>query len=353
MAMSNAEKLPQEIIFNILTRLSAKCISQFRCVSKQWCSLLSGSQFIKCHLKFYTQKKEEKLFFSPIHPQPHNGTTDAISRKLNFPQISDYWTGVVGSCNGLVLMINWEEVKYLINPRKVKYMDKYHRIPVFDLALRGCCYISVYSLGYDFAIDDYKVVAISRYQGPSYSTFVDVYSVRTGMWSRLESLPHAISISDNGALVNGDLYWLAMKSSGDSSIIVAFDLSAEKFSEVSAPASIDKDDVELYNLTVVRGCFYMFTRHENDEVDVWMMREYRVEESRTKFRFTVPNSVSAPLCFMSDDDVVLVVGLNKLIVYNVKENQGRDVIVDGVTTLHGLITFIESLVSPTFDTGTE
>ncbi|XP_019231173.1 PREDICTED: F-box protein CPR30-like [Nicotiana attenuata] len=235
----------------------------------------------------------------------------------------------------------------------LELLAHYHRIPVFDLALRGCCYISVYSLGYDFAIDDYKVVAISRYQGPSYSTFVDVYSVRTGMWSRLESLPHAISISDNGALVNGDLYWLAMKSSGDSSIIVAFDLSAEKFSEVSAPASIDKDDVELYNLTVVRGCFYMFTRHENDEVDVWMMREYRVEESRTKFRFTVPNSVSAPLCFMSDDDVVLVVGLNKLIVYNVKENQGRDVIVDGVTTLHGLITFIESLVSPTFDTGTE
>uniref|UniRef100_A0A0V0GM24 Putative ovule protein n=1 Tax=Solanum chacoense TaxID=4108 RepID=A0A0V0GM24_SOLCH len=62
-----------------------------------------------------------------------------------------------------------------------------------------------------------------------------------------------------------------------------------------------------------------------------MMREYRVEESWTRFRVARMNGL-VPFCAISDDDVVLNVDRDKyLTVYNVKEDHRRDMKADGIT----------------------
>ncbi|OIT28093.1 PREDICTED: F-box/kelch-repeat protein At3g06240-like [Nicotiana attenuata] len=359
MAMTKAEILPQEIIIDILSRLPAKFIGQFRCVSKQWRHFLSDPQFIKFH--FSIHNKEEKLIcISRSHSLntitfTHN-ITDGILRKLNFQQLSDNWVRIFGSCNGLVLVENEEKILFLINPTTLKY----HKIPIFHFARQIPGSFSVSGLGYDFANDDYKVVTLSHYyyehEPDIRITFIDIYSVRKGLWRRLENLPYDLedSLQTSGVLVNGALHWLVSKLFDDSFVVVAFDLSYETFLEMPTPTTIDNNNVVCYDLVAVRGCLCMFTDTEENRIDAWMMKEYGVEDSWTKFSITVPKSLYGfiPLCLISDDDVVL--DGEKLIVYNMKEEQWRDMKVDGVTAkFRSTRTFVESLVSPIFGKGTE
>ncbi|XP_059308567.1 F-box/kelch-repeat protein At3g06240-like [Lycium ferocissimum] len=354
MAMSKAETLPQEIIIDILSLLPTKYIGQYRYVSKQWCNFLSDPQFIKFHLTIHAHKQEKKLIFiSHSHALHtimfnHNGT-DVTSRKLNFQGLSHNWVRVVGSCNGLVLVVNEENIIFLINPTTLKY----HRIPNFDLAIPKLDSCSVYGLGYDLVSDDCKVVTLSRYRGRIDSTFVDVYSLRMGLWRRLESLPHyrAVRMRASGVLVNGPLRWLARKAPDFSYVIVAFDLSTEKFLEVPTPTTLDNNNLLFNKLSALRGCLCMLYDTLENEIDIWMMREYRVEESWTRFRVARMGIEYGlvPFCTISDDDIVLNVDREKLTVYNMKEDQWRDMKVDGITAkFERTETFIESLVSPMF-----
>ncbi|PHU29882.1 hypothetical protein BC332_01975 [Capsicum chinense] len=360
MAMSKSETLPEETIVDILSRLPAKFIGQYRCLSKQWCNFLSDPLFIKAHLTLHAHKQEKKLIFISasqalktiaFNHNPQNGLIiDAISRNINFPKLEDNWSNVACSCNGLVLVRNQEHIMFLINPTTLEC----HRIPTFHLALPHGNSCSVYGLGYDFATDDYKTVTLSEHlRGHIDSTFLDVYSMKMDLWRRLESIPYNLltnlSGGTPGVLVNGALHWMASKTS--SVVIIAFDLSDEKFLEVPAPSTLDKNDLDLYGLTALRGCLCMFSAILEDEIDVWMMREYRVEESWTRFSIARMDLEYGFVPFnpISDDDVVLSVDRDKLTVYNMKEDHWRYVEVDGLTSEYGRIgTFIESLVSPMF-----
>lgn len=141
---------------------------------------------------------------------------------------------------------------FLINPTTLEY----HMIPTFHLAVPQQSSCSAYGLGYDLGSDDYKVVTLSRYrEGHIDTTFVDVYSVRMGLWRRLESLPYDDVLSElggpSGVLVNGALHWMAGKAS--SFVIIAFDLSDEKFYEVPAPTNLYGNELDWYELRALRG----------------------------------------------------------------------------------------------------
>ncbi|KAL3347937.1 hypothetical protein AABB24_021528 [Solanum stoloniferum] len=146
---------------------------------------------------------------------------------------------------------------YLINPTTVDY----HRIPVFHLGLPQQSSYRVYGFGYDFASDDYKVVNLSRYRkGNIDTTFVDVYSVRMGLWRRLESLPYDDVLSErggaSGVLVNGVFHWMASKAS--SLVIIGFDLSDEKFSRYQHLLIFMEMSWIGMNLGVLEGVFVCF-----------------------------------------------------------------------------------------------
>ncbi|XP_009630549.1 F-box/kelch-repeat protein At3g06240-like [Nicotiana tomentosiformis] len=363
MARSNAAKIPEEIIFDILLCLPAKFIGQCRCVSKQWRKFLSDPQFIKAHLALRSHKHEEdKLIVvdCSLHTITftHNPKDDfdAISRKLDFQHLSDNWVSVDGSCNGLILAINRERVKYLINPTTLKY----HKIPNFHLALPVPGSFSMYGFGYDVVSDDYKVVALSYYNAVDETvivdTFVDIYSVRKGLWRRLEISPYDHSVTDlaSGVLVNGALHWLASsKTSDESCVIAAFHLSDEKFLEVPVP-SMDYN-YSLFELVALRGRLCMFTNLTVDTITICLMEDNGVKESWTIFRLMAPSLHDyfwTPLCSMTDDDIVMDVE-EKLVLYNMKENELWDLMVDVSPALDKARTLIESLVCPSFGNGTE
>uniref|UniRef100_M1C3D6 F-box family protein n=1 Tax=Solanum tuberosum TaxID=4113 RepID=M1C3D6_SOLTU len=158
------------------------------------------------------------------------------------------------------------------------------------------------------------------------------------------ALRGTIPIHGFGIFLNGALHWLAAKDFYRPSTIVAFDPSDEKFFEVPT-ANFTLDDYDL------RGCLCMLSiRRSGNGIDVWIMKEYGVAESWT-IRNTCPYGIT-PVCSTSDDDIVLdAPRKEKLIMYNKKEKQWREMNVDGI-----IAKFVRTrafLVSPMISKGNE
>ncbi|XP_015162278.1 F-box protein CPR30-like [Solanum tuberosum] len=157
---------------------------------------------------------------------------------------------IVGSCNGLVLVLNEEDVAFLINPTSIEY----RRIPNSPLALPNRGTSTAYAPVYDVASDHYKVFIFSYYryvlEGDLYCTFVDVYSARMGFWRRHESISHygAIPISGFRVFLNGALHWLAGKKYCSPSVIVVVDLTNENFFVVPIPTITTTSLLRFYGI---------------------------------------------------------------------------------------------------------
>ncbi|PIN18020.1 hypothetical protein CDL12_09318 [Handroanthus impetiginosus] len=334
-------ELPQEILFDIFSRLPAKSVGKCRCLSKQWCALLSTPQFIKSHLNQKTH--QENLILITQFEALHTIATikdNAVSRKLELP--SNWWE-VVGSCDGLVLLINEEDEKILLNPITLQQV----KVPDSPLALKGWESFSMDGFGYDRYTDDYKIVTLSYYKPDCEDTFVDVYSVKKGVWKRVESsrYDHAVPDLLSGAFVNGAIHWLASgKESGQPSVIIAFNFANEVFDEIPAPNDAGKFVFNILGVLGGRLCM-IDTRSQ----DVWIMEEYGVKDSCTKFSIEVDDDlgISRPLCFIGEEEVVFVTEGDRLVVYNLKEGTLRVMVVDGASAkfVDGG-AFVGSLVSP-------
>ncbi|XP_015168709.1 F-box/kelch-repeat protein At3g06240-like [Solanum tuberosum] len=223
--------------------------------------------------------------------------------------------------------IDRENVQFLINPTTLEY----HKFPVFDWALppKTSCYM--YGLGYDIVSDDYKVVSLSyRDTNNEFmsNTCVDLYSVRKSHWETLGISPYDHSLTD--------------RASG-----------------VLVPGPIDlQDNCFMCNLATLKGCLCISTSLPRDinTVTFWIMKEYRVKESWTKFKIIEPSlddSLSTLLCSITDDDDVLLDVDEEWVIYNLKENRRKDLLIDVNPITHEARTFVDSLVSPYFGNETE
>ncbi|PIN18019.1 hypothetical protein CDL12_09317 [Handroanthus impetiginosus] len=297
-------ELPEEILIDVFSRLPAKSVGKCRCLSKQWCTLLSTPQFIKSHLNRKTHQ-ENLILITPSDSLYTIATIkdDTVSRKLELPS-------------------NWlEQVK----------------IPDSPLALEWGESFSMHGFGYDIYTDDYKIVTLSYYatkkehEPDCEKKFVDVYSVKKRVWKRVESsrYDHAVPELSSGAFVNGAIHWLASgRESGHPSVIVAFNFANEVFDEIPAPNDADVGKFVFNKLGVLGGRLCMIDARSQD---VWIMEEYGVKDSWTKFSIEVDYDlgISKPFCFIGDEEAVFGTEEDRLIVYNVKEGALRGMVVDG------------------------
>ncbi|KAM3289145.1 F-box/kelch-repeat protein [Capsicum chacoense] len=359
MSIFSKVNLPEELLINIFCRLPAKSIGQLRCVSNPLNSLLTNKHFLKNHFtsKIHFQE-HEKLMILSNSTSFHTITikyNNVFSNFVNFqPTPSDHFVEICGSCNGLVLILNNNDSLVLINPLTLDFK----KIPRCPFALDPIGSFSMYGFGYDYVNDDYKIVVISRYDHDNeyepdiLDMFMDIYSLKVGSWKRIKSSPydHAVAELASGVFVNGALHWLASKMPDYASVIGGFVLSDEEFVEVPAPSCLDKSKFVFDKLVVLKGCLCMIDNPEGSRINVWMMKEYGVEESWTKFCVDGIDfyDILKPLCFIRDDDEVVVnVDGEKLMVYNVQEENSRDLEVDGIPDRFDSVgTFVESLVSP-------
>lgn len=183
-----------------------------------------------------------------------------------------------------------------------------------------------YGLGYDSLNNDYKVVCICYYNdygaiAGCADNVVSVYALRTNSWKRIENSPYDHSQHDpnswkrienspydhsqndpkSGVLVGGALHWIARNGAED--VIVALNLTDERFRTMPSPGSLTGQ------LTVIGRCLFVFAigyHHPFTHTDVWVMKEYGLSDSWTKFTFTYDIYWWRPLSLLRTGQVLFV-----------------------------------------------
>nr|XP_043619605.1 F-box/kelch-repeat protein At3g06240-like [Erigeron canadensis] len=307
------ENLPCDLLTEIFVRLRAKQVGRMRCVSKPLYALLSQPDFIKTHLNHSTRHNhfnEIVLVFDrrytdrpfTTHPlkSPNIQVNDFIKLPANFPFPADPYTlhrsCVLGAVNGLICIytaVHGDGVIHVWNPSLSAIMMSTPLKPPMECP-------KLCRFGYDPKTDDYKVVGLSYHGWLMH--IVWVYSLRKNSWkSFYEKLPvnqidfdistlNEVCVNDH----DGHVHWL-YSYVGDQRYrflgIMAFDLGAETFSQISLPDSVSKlgdEPRSLYNerfdiaLGSWAGKLCVTSRTRHGEFEMWVMNEYGVAESWVK-----------------------------------------------------------------------
>ncbi|KAL6525360.1 hypothetical protein OROHE_015667 [Orobanche hederae] len=327
--------LPHHIIEQeILWRLPVKSLFQFKCVSKSWRSLIDSKPFIKSHLQnssrntasphrhliLYCRKGIRINKFSPqsmldgwIHPTP-----------LNDPNINQLkYLRIVGCLNGLVCIVyNYRSFAFW-NPST----KNFKKLPQSHDEASSCWCILNHGFGWDESSDDYKVFAfVYVYMHSEEEVIRKVYSSRTNSWKTVEHMD--LQLQQNRGYtegifvaVGGKLHW--NRDEGEI-YIGCFDLKTEVWGKMKLPYEYKTTGSDFYSMVgVFDGClssikFYYF---ECPMVEVWVMKEYGVQESWSKlialshFQEHVQRPLSAKYAVGRDGEVLLFFGMFFLIYY--------------------------------------
>ncbi|KAL2932419.1 F-box protein CPR1 [Bienertia sinuspersici] len=311
--------LPLDIITSeILPRLPPITLLRFKSINKLFYDYISSKQFINHHLHHSVSSNTNSpviVFSAPRYYKHCLYTLDVNSDDFSFrylplpPPFSLNSARVVGSCNGLLCLNFFNSqggINYWIvlnpctgevsNNISISYSDK---IP--QQTYNG--------FGYDSLNDDYKAVVVEYYfdvmnnngNGYNAARMVRVFSMKENSWRCVENNTD-IFISDirvRGIISNCEiihnnlLHWLPKFLIGTQTNrrIACFDLRNEQWG-----ADLELPEFNEYNcrfacLGIVDGCLCLFVGNYDitSANNVWIMKEYGVQESWTKFSIDVPH----------------------------------------------------------------
>ncbi|CAN6696581.1 unnamed protein product [Malus baccata var. baccata] len=340
-----AHNVPEEIIHDILFRLPPKSLIRCTSVCRPWNSMIKSPSFIRTHLSrtvdLTNQFGTHLLLLDCVRPL-YSDVNDKFPMdrycslrydnlafdeycKLEFPVASKEELHrpnllVFGICNGLVLLGGYKrKLEYtfkLCNPsmRKSVTLPKLH--PRFKMVL------VYFGFGFDAVTNDYKVVKLSRaFRPDNLNILSEVYSLAGGSWSDPLSLDHICTFNrlhKLHAFVNGAIHWIAERNLADGVdeyFILTFDVGSNSFHRIMVPKNFRSS--KLYQLSVsgygksIALCRHYFFDSFEPYLEIWVMKEYGMEESWTKLTALISpgpkrNCLYWPLCFRKSGDVVLV-----------------------------------------------
>ncbi|XP_068309523.1 F-box protein CPR1-like [Pyrus communis] len=347
-----AHNFPEEIILDILFRLPPKTLIRCTSVCKSWNSMIKNPSFIRTHLnrtidlnnQFGTHLRlvycarivkrsrfrhgDLELLEEQCNLYSDNLAFDEYC-KLEFPiapreELRNKVLDVVSVCNGLVLLADNKVCSgntfILCNPsmRKSVTLPKPHYTFKGDPGYYYCM-----GFGFDAVTNDYKVVRITidHREDQDPSTFYEVYSLAGGSWSDPCFLDHVLGLNNirkPTAFVNGVIHWdgwRRLTNGGSECFILAFDVGSDSFRSIVTPKDFRRLYSEHlcisgYGKSIALSHSY-YTEIIEPRLDIWVMKEYGLEESWTKLITLCPpgpegQSLYQPLWFRKSGDVVLV-----------------------------------------------
>ncbi|KAL4612531.1 hypothetical protein ACB092_08G206900 [Castanea dentata] len=308
------ERVPDDVVEDILGQLPVKSLTRFRCVSKSCDSIITDPTFITKHLKLNLNQSE-----SLISTNTHSGyllyttkvknsspsskhlctvvcnndsTLTQISR-FEIPSLFEKYS-IVGFCNGLFCLASRDNdlnhIIYLWNPsirmfKKLLATDK-------DTT-------SVIGLAYSSQNNDFKILRLVCFFGGQEAE-AQIYSLSTDLWRKvvisMESLrgyePNfgtIVQIHPPCIFLNGALHTVAFTIRHR--FILSFDVNDESFREIMLPPNhLDGVPVNFAQLAVFKGSLAVFVFvHGRRGIlcHIWVMEEYGVAESWTR-KYMVP-----------------------------------------------------------------
>ncbi|XP_075673260.1 F-box/kelch-repeat protein At3g23880-like [Castanea sativa] len=320
------ERVPDDVVEDILARLPMKSLTRFRCVSKSCNSIITDPIFITKHLKLNLNQSE-----SSMSTNTHNGyllytTMDSSSSskelctvvcnndrtltqvsRFEIPSFFDKYM-IVGFCNGLFCLASRQKelchIVYLWNPSirmfKKLVATRFNRKDNERAAI---------GFAYDSLNSDFKILRIvCNAMFNESQAEAEIYTLSSDSWRKveisMESLRGcAVTEPKLGTIYcvwgpftfyNGALH--AFASTVGYSFILSFDISDESFHEIMMPRNhLDGVTMNLPKLAVYKGLPANFifahdlgnVRNGSVLCHVWVMEEYGVPESWTR-KFVIP-----------------------------------------------------------------
>ncbi|KAG5548152.1 hypothetical protein RHGRI_013749 [Rhododendron griersonianum] len=333
---------PMDVVTEILLRLPVRALLRFRCVSKSWRNLIHSWDFVESHLK---RSIETKTHLSLIltHFSTYSVDFDSLDNAVELDHMlksKPLGTQVLGSCNGLICLSHGLDDIAIWNPstRKCRQLPR-AKIDYFEFG-----HVS-YGFGSDAITDDYKVVKI-------FESKVQVCSMRLSSWKRIQDFPYYMRYGRGyGVLVGSALHWVVTREpdlDNTANLIGAFDLSVEEFWLVPLPDYSDK--TFHVNLGVLDGCLCLTATSYGARSDVWVMKDYGVEESWSKllsvgqevnrsFGFVIPIAYSKNGC-----EILMAQDNKKFIWYDLEHNTVKNIKICGLPDSFETVMGVESLI---------
>ncbi|KAI5660834.1 hypothetical protein M9H77_20157 [Catharanthus roseus] len=255
----SSSSLPEEMIFEILTRLPVKSLMRFKSVSKSWNSIITHPSFADAHRSpspsadravvimdpdpsqaFAGRESPSHFFYADINevPKKKGSSTVDVSLHLSVPENLKYFA-VTNIVNGLVCFYN-RNVSKMLNIATREIVD----LPDSNYAYKHC----FYHLGFDPADKSYKLLKIC----PVYEDFdeeddFDAFEEgkilpismeceiltlgKDNSWRIIRPPPCPIRRNCLLCVKDGVLYWKFTYKSGIDTkrVSIAFNLTRERF----------------------------------------------------------------------------------------------------------------------------
>ncbi|KAM7467012.1 hypothetical protein LguiB_014574 [Lonicera macranthoides] len=202
----------------------------------------------------------------------------------------------------------------------------------------------IYGFGYSPSIDDYKFVKVAHGQ------MVQVYSLKTDTWKRVEDFPYNAPYYEPGTPLNGSIHWVQSRGTLANH---SWAVLAPAFVEVKMIDVPQPEEQSHLNYLCVIAAFDL--REEKicgppyAKFGYGFSEEYGVRESWTRIMINVGYGTLRPLCFVGDggNKALMVVNPERLVELNVEDGTCVDLEVGNMRDNdYESDVFVESLVSP-------
>ncbi|CAL5391104.1 unnamed protein product [Camellia sinensis] len=373
------DKLPSEIIITILSTLPIKSLISCRCVCKSWLNLTHDSQLITTHLHRSSQNEDNLsiifvscILINPTHfrtrlsfiDNNYGGTNDnytCVDLNLSIPNLNKF--EVLGSCNGLLCLFDplTKTLKYICNPCNGAYAPLPNPIRPSPSSTSTSTSTSsplplevAVGFGYLPQSNVYKVIELVYYSSAIFSgdsrPEAHVLTLGDRSWRHIGNAPFSLIRGSKAsqAFVNGALHWLSDSPGFD--CIVSFDVGEEQFGVVPHP---EFESGQLhYRLGVLRGCLSAANYSYAEYAEMWVMNEYGVKESWTRYFKVNCSEVGLrigfvrPLCRRRSDEVLLLHGSSSLLCYDPITKRLKELSIATLPPALQVVTHVGSLVSP-------
>ncbi|XP_050229568.1 F-box protein CPR1-like [Mercurialis annua] len=359
--------IPDDLLLNILSRVPATPLLRFKSVNRDWYSLISSNEFRQRHLQHHADHPDQRYGIIQIG----NAHTLQPSLLLRIMGIADdhhelveigkvhghqlvfgsfFSPRVFGSCNGLLLIsLSLDLQDFIVWNPTIRAHRKIDR-NISDGPRDDVLYMA--GLGYNCLNDNYKIVVAESGNLHDNSIEVQIYDLKLSSWKIIKRyFPYEFKSSTTPAttMANGIPHWHVKRMiDDDQSVILSFDLVAEKFEEINLPENI----LNFNYMSAIDGCLCIGIRESlSRPVYVWQMREYGRKNSWIKLEIVLPHVVrgglySMPIGFLGTDQVVMSLGRAWLAIFDVSKRQYKFVMQSWLNLFHTVASFDETFVSP-------
>ncbi|XP_074311518.1 F-box protein At3g08750-like isoform X2 [Silene latifolia] len=357
-AIKNGDRLPENLLIEILSWLPVKDVLQYKSVCKSWYAIISSPQFISKHLKNNRVYDENCLlaqyYVSHAELQLFELLVDEGLRVLGHEVLYGmpmYGSYVCGPCDGLYYLYEYDfSGRALWNPaiNELKTLP-----PIIEKpdppANTTYAKSEVYGFGVDPKTGDYKVVVIKGYwstndEDVSYPLSVLVYSLKTNTWKYCGDLAREYNLENNKCyvFVKGCCFWTESYSQDDenSEAIISFDMATDSFQEIHVP---DYQQPASKCLGMFDDSLAFFSVHDDEKnLDVWTLNQGIWTK---KFSIGPFPEVQNPVGHWNGNKVLLECEGRKLALCDPSTQEIKDLGFERDLSCQGIFAYMESLVS--------